>query len=329
MALTKNLLRVTVIGGLATGGLVLLAGPQRVGMLFDQARTAVVTTIDDNIDDPVVLRNQLKELEAQYPDKIAKVQGELAELDQQLAEFQRDVAVADRVMELAQADLDELQPMLSQAEAARNHSPRAVIKVHWGGVPMDYDQALNRAKNIRTTYNSYASKVAETTDTIDILTQQRARLADLLNELREEHASFKTQIAQLDGQINAIERNERLITMVEEREKTIAQLDRHEAHSLSQVQSKLQKIRAQQEARLEAALSTSDADDYTREAEEMLSREAEAKRLFDQVVSEPLPEREHRIDITPSRSGQDRETVEGAAGAGPVADATPKRIDIE
>ncbi len=356
MALSKTLLRVTVIGGLATGGLVLLAGPQRVGMLFDQARTTVSTAIDNSIEDPVALRNQLRDLEKQYPTKIAKVEGELAELNQQMATLERDRAVATRVVELAQADLDELSDMLNEAQAVRSESPHAIIRVHWAGAPMNYDEALTRAADIRTTFNSYTTRVSEADATLDVLAQQRTRLAELLGELRDEHNEFKAQIAQLDGQIEAIarnerlidmveerekaiaeldgqiaaiERNERLIKMVEEREKAIAQLDRHESHSLGQIQAKLQKTRAEQEARLASIMNPSQAEDYAKQAEEMLNREAAARTLFEKATEQPLPTGfGERIDITPAQRSGDAER--DAAAHGPVATSDTNRvIDID
>jgi len=329
MALSKTLLRVTVIGGLATGGLVLLAGPQRVGMLFDQARTTVSTAIDNSIEDPVALRNQLRDLEKQYPTKIAKVEGELAELNQQMATLERDRAVATRVVELAQADLDELSDMLNEAQAVRSESPHAIIRVHWAGAPMNYDEALTRAADIRTTFNSYTTRVSEADATLDVLAQQRTRLAELLGELRDEHNEFKAQIAQLDGQIEAIARNERLIDMVEEREKAIAQLDRHESHSLGQIQAKLQKTRAEQEARLASIMNPSQAEDYAKQAEEMLNREAAARTLFEKATEQPLPTGfGERIDITPAQRSGDAER--DAAAHGPVATSDTNRvIDID
>ena len=300
MPFTKTLCRVTVLGGLATGGLVLLAGPQRVGMLFDQARTVVSDRIDDHIQDPIALRNQLRDLEKQYPDRIAQVEGEVAQLSQEMAQLERDRAVSARVIELAQADLDELAPMIEQAQAARSESPSALIRVHWAGQPLSYENALTRAANIRSTYNAYASRVVEADSTLEVLSTQRARLTDILTELQNEYATFRVQITELDGQIAAIERNERLIDMVEEREKAIAQLDRHESHSLEHIKGKLAKTRAEQEARLNAALTGNKGDDYAREAEEMLRREAAAKATFDEAMNKPLPVVNDRIDIVPT-----------------------------
>ncbi len=300
MALCKTIVRTAVIGGLVTGGLVLIAGPERVSMLAGQARDTIVSAIDDSIDDPVALRNQLSELEREYPNRIAELEGELASLDQQIAELQRDKAVADHVVELAGADLKDLQGMLEEAQAAREVSPGAVIRVHWQGAPISYDRAITRAAEIRTTYNAYATRASEAVDTLTVLSQQRERMTDLLSELRAEHEEFRAQIVQLDGQIAAIERNDRLIEMVERRERAIREYDKSETVSLDQVKSKLAKTRAEQEARLQQALRGQRSDDYAAEAEEMLNREAAAQRMLDEVLEAPVaPE---RVDVLPPKA---------------------------
>ena len=131
MSLAKTVIRIGLIGGLAAGGLALIAGPQRVHALFHQARHTVTNAIDNAIDDPVALRNQLRNLEKQYPERIASVRGELASLDQQVAELTRDRDVANKVVELASADFSVLEASLAQAESARTESPSAIIRVRF------------------------------------------------------------------------------------------------------------------------------------------------------------------------------------------------------
>ena len=331
MNLTKTLIRATVIGGLATGGLVLIAGPDRVAMLANQARTTITSAIDDSIDDPVALRNQLRDLEEQYPERIANLQGELASLDQEINQLQRDRDVAERVVELASEDLDELSSMLEEARAAREVSPAAVIKVHFNGSPVPYDQAISRAAQIRSTYNAYTARLTESGDTLAVLNQQRERLASLLNELTSEHEEFRAQIAQLDGQIAAIERNEKLITMVEQRERAIREYDKSESVSVDQVRAQLARTRAEQEARLSSALNAARSSDYADRAEEMLTREAAALQLLEQAErtaparstsSSNAPE---RIDITPSNHDND----DDAHNNNPSAMADANRITID
>lgn len=281
MSLAKTVIRVGLIGGLAAGGLALIAGPQRVHALFHQARHTVTDAIDAQIGDPVALRNQLRRLEQAYPERIATVRGELASLDQQVAELTRDRDVAQKVVELASADFSVLEATLAQAETARNESPSAIIRVRFEGQAIDLDDAYNRAVQIKSTVNAYQGRACEADRSIELLAQQKDRLSQLLNELETEHADFRAQLFQLDGQIEVIERNDRLIAMVQEREDAIRKYDKFETVSLDQVTNRMAKIRAEQEARLQSLASGSQEQDYAKQAEAMLNSEATAKQLFE------------------------------------------------
>ncbi|GIW74129.1 MAG: hypothetical protein KatS3mg103_0651 [Phycisphaerales bacterium] len=52
MALAKTIIRIGVIGTLVGGGLVAVAGPERVGAALTQARQSVNEAIDRGIDGP-------------------------------------------------------------------------------------------------------------------------------------------------------------------------------------------------------------------------------------------------------------------------------------
>eukprot|EP01025_Chloroclados_australasicus_P037418 TRINITY_DN38200_c0_g1_i2.p3 TRINITY_DN38200_c0_g1~~TRINITY_DN38200_c0_g1_i2.p3 ORF type:complete len:168 (-),score=32.23 TRINITY_DN38200_c0_g1_i2:44-547(-) len=131
MPFVKTIIRVGVIGTLVGGGLIAVAGPERVGAALTQARDTVNDTIDRNIDDPVKMRAQLRKLESQYPERITRVRQDLATLDTQTAEYERELAVAERVVELAQADLEAMHGLFDRAEHARaqaGHGAKGIEK---------------------------------------------------------------------------------------------------------------------------------------------------------------------------------------------------------
>ncbi|MCA9293125.1 MAG: hypothetical protein KDA20_04850 [Phycisphaerales bacterium] len=299
MSLAKTVIRIGLIGGLAAGGLALIAGPQRVHALFHQARHTVTNAIDNAIDDPVALRNQLRNLEKQYPERIASVRGELASLDQQVAELTRDRDVANKVVELASADFSVLEASLAQAESARTESPSAIIRVRFDGRAVDLDDAYGRATQIKNTMNAYQGRAYEAQRSVELLAQQRDRLSDLLNQLETEHADFRAQLFQLDGQIEVIERNDRLIAMVQEREDAIRKYDKFETVSLDQVTHRMAKIRAEQEARLQSLASGSQERHYAEEAEAMLKGEATAKQLFEATKALEPAAPQPTIEVSP------------------------------
>lgn len=282
--------------------------------MLSQAKSKITSTIDSAIDDPVALRAQLRSLERQYPERIAKVRGELAELTEQTQRVERDRAVALKVIEMASADLDTITERLDQARAARAESPGAIIRVRFDERTMSLEESYNRATEIRNTINAYTTRASESDRSLQVLSQQSQRLTDLLNELQKEHTSFQTQLAQLDGQIEVIARNEKLIEMVEQREKAIRNLDRFETVSLDQVTGRMAKIQAEQEARLTSLLSGAERRSYEDLAEQELSREQSARQIFESTMNRSLPLPAETIEI-----GDDGEVKRAADRRGPLA----------
>lgn len=294
--ITKPLFRLAVIGGLTAGGVVLLAQTPRGGAMYSQVKHKITNTIDSAIDDPIALRAQLRNLERQYPERIAKVRGELAELGEQVSRLERDRAIAEKVVEMAAADLETITDRLDQARAVRSESPHAIISVRFEDRTMSLEESYNRATQIRNTVSAYTTRATEADRSLQVLSKQSQRLTDLLNELESEHTAFQAQLAQLDGQIEVIARNEKLIDMVEQRERAIRNLDRFETVSLDQVTGRMARIQAEQEARLTNLLSGSERRSYEDLAAQELSRENNAREMFENTMRLSAP-RQETIEI--------------------------------
>ncbi len=299
MAIVKTVLRVAVIAGLATGAAVVVAGPARVGAMFSQARQAVVTEIDKHIDDPVALRAQLRELEGEYPKRISEVRSDLAELEAQLSELKRDKAVSEKVVEMAQNDLAEMKDVLARAESARVESPAAIINVRHDNSTFSLDQAYSRATQINGTLTAYLSRTADADRDIGFLEQQQQRLTELLTQLETERTQFQAQIWQLDGQIEMIARNDKLIEIVQRRQEAISKYDKYEGVSLEQITGRMAKIRAEQESRLQSLASQTKTKDYESRAKAMLDAETAAREVFNKA-QQVTPARQEKIEIGPS-----------------------------
>lgn len=328
MCLVKGITRLAVVGGVATGAAFLIAGPDRVFALAGQARQAILSRIDHNIQDPVALRSQLRSLESEYPKRIGAVRSDLAELQAHKAELQREREVSQKVVEMAAADLTQLKDMLARAESARQESPYTTISVRFEGNGYSLDQAYTRATQVSNTLGVYQTRATEAERDIGFLEQQEARLTEVLNQLETERAQFQAQIFQLDGQIEMIARNDKLIDLVERRQESIDEHSRFEAASLGQITQRMEKIRAEQEARLQSLASQTKVTDYEKKAKVMLENETAAKTLFEQTQklgSSPAllldqPEAE-RIEIGPDGSS------ERESDRGPVASSSRIVID--
>ncbi|GAB4384165.1 MAG: hypothetical protein Kow0022_05900 [Phycisphaerales bacterium] len=276
MALIKGIVRFGVIGALALGTGVVVAewaSPGSVHAMCGQAKSAVNRVIDNNIDDPVALRAQIRNLEAEYPEKIAEVRSDLADVQEQIAQLRHEMAVSQKVVALTQADLSVIDGTIQHARDVQATNPGAIVKVSFDqGRSVPIDEALLKRKQIKQTNAFHAQRVAELQTDLNYLSQQEEQLAALLTRLETEQAEFQAQLFQLDAQVDAIDRNERLIEMIKERQKTIDKHSRYQATSLDQLHRQLSKIRAEQKAQLENFATTAKARDYEAEAQFLIEQ---------------------------------------------------------
>lgn len=321
MCFVKPIVRVAVIGGLATAALVAIAGPERVKAIAGQARSAVVSKIDENIQDPVLLRAQLRELESKYPQRIAEVRGDLSEVQSQITELKRDKAVAEKVVEMARNDLADVKGVLDRAEQARVESPASIIQVRLGESTHSLDQAYSKATQINNTLNAYMSRAADAERDLTFLSEQENRLTELLNQMEGERATFQAQVWQLDGQVEMIARNDRLIEMVEKRQKQLEKYDRFDAVSLDQITTRMGRIKAEQEAKLQSLAATSKTENYEAKAKAMIDAETAARGIFERSLQQ-TPIKPTVLEVGPNGT-----TVRG--GEGPVAMKDAKPVVIE
>lgn len=280
MGLCKGIIRLGVITGLTAGGVVLAANASpRFAALLHQAKDGVVGLVDSQIDDPVVLRAQLRDLEKQYPARIADIRSELAQLDAQIEAMKQDKLVAAGVVELVQADLAQLKGLIEQAEAARKDAPTRVISVRFDGDVLPLDQAYANGTRLRSTLAAYAGRVQAADRDLAFLNDQRDQLTELATTLEAEQMQFQAQIWQLDAQIAMIERNDKMISIVEARTKRLDELDRFEAASLGQLTDRMAKIRTEQEQRL-AQLNRKSVTDYEQAVKNRLETERVSREVF-------------------------------------------------
>lgn len=275
MCFVKGLVRYGLIAGLVAGAGVVVAGPERVSALLTQTHDSIHAQIDKCVKDPVALRAQLRKLEGQYPARIAEVRGDLAELRTQIGQLNRDRDVNGRAMELAAADLNSLQSMLAKAENLRGSTNAVltsseenapVFAVRFAGETLGLDQAHSKLNAIEQHSAAFAQRVADIDRDLGYLAQQETRLATLLDQLETEQGQFQSQLWQLDRQVDAIARNDRMIEMMSKRQNTIDKHSRYRAESLDQVNVRVADIRARQEAQLESLSKTTTANNYENRA---------------------------------------------------------------
>ncbi|MBL4809032.1 MAG: hypothetical protein JKY43_03115 [Phycisphaerales bacterium] len=294
----KTIVRGVVITALAGGVLVAVAGPQRVGYMIHQTKANVIGAIDSNIEDPIMLRAQIKNLEAQYPQKIAEVRSDLTEVQTQISQLDRELQVAVKVVALAASDLQTVSGQLTQARYTQEANPGAIVRVSFNNKAVDIDDAYAKRNQIQQTRDMYAARATDLQTDLGYLNDQELQLAELLNRLESERSEFQAKLFQLDAQIDTIARNERLIDMMEDRQDTINAHSTFQANSLDQLNGRLSSIRTEQRARLEA-IAGRDADkNYVDEAEFLIDQEGLVQE-FDNDMTLGTPNQVRGFNINP------------------------------
>jgi len=270
----KTALIASVLVGTLAGGTLLVAGPDRAGAVVHDVKTRITRAIDANLDDPIALRNELRDLEKEYPRRIAKVRGDLVGLQGDIQQLERERAISTRVVELAEADLTRLRPAVEQAAAQIGEGRRARL----AAVVVDervytLQSASAKVRQIENTRNAHASRASDAEHQLAFLRQQETQFSEVVAQLEAEQAQFATQLEQLNRQVDSIQRNERLIDLLDKRRRTLEECTTYDVASLDQLTGKLQQILTQQAAELDVLTAAEEAADYEDLAREELQRE--------------------------------------------------------
>ncbi|MFG0330931.1 MAG: hypothetical protein ACF8PN_13665 [Phycisphaerales bacterium] len=262
VGMTKTLFRTALIGGIAVGGLTLLVGPDRMAAGATQARHFVCSWFDDNVQDPVVMRQQLRKLQEQYPKQIRELRGSIAEVDAEITALERDSEIAGKVVGMTKKDLALLGGLVDEAKVHLAADTGREVLVQFQGRNLSVNQAYDAAKRIRQTAVNYADRLAANERDLELLRTQRHRLSEQLGKLENEYSNFQNQVWQIERQIAAIERNENLIEMLEDREDVLAEQDRWQVKTLDQLSGQLARVQEEHEAILETLMNGSMQENY-------------------------------------------------------------------
>ncbi len=277
----------TVLIGMAGAGAYALMGKHRTEAVVNELQDNLLESIDAHLDNPALMRSQLRELEREYPERIAQVQGDLAEIRHEIKKLEQDVAVSARVVTLAEQDLERLGTQV--ASQMPSGAGVQLVSVRLDGEVYTPDSAHTQLQRVRATRGAYAGRVADARHDLGYLEKQAGRLAELLAKLQGEQTEFRTQVVGLNRQIDSIARNDRLLELLEKRNQTIAECSRYEAVSLDQITSRLDQIKGKQEAALDMLASEEHATDY----EELARQQLAGEELVEFApLAQPLASRE-------------------------------------
>lgn len=271
----KTLFRTAVIGtalsAAVLGGTAMIVGPERVGAMADQVTSQIETHFDASLDDPVVLRRQLEKVRRQYPERIKTVRRDLASLQDEVRRLEHERAVSARVVEMVDKDLALIGPALEQAKAQLASNGPRLAAIEFDGEIMSLRRARTKAREIERTRTAHAARAADAEHNLKYLQTQESRFIGLLEQLEEEQATLSAQVIQLENEVESIARNERLIAMLEARQRTLESAERFKVGSLDQLTGVLERKRTEQEAELDRLAAGVEAASYEDLAERELS----------------------------------------------------------
>ena len=260
-----------VLLGLAGAGAFALMGKHRSKAVVNELQESLLDSIDAHLDNPTLMRSQLRDLEQEYPQRIVQVQGDLAEIRHEIKQLEQEVAVSERVVVLADEDLARFQTQVSSQTPVE--AGTQLVSVRLDGEAYTPDSARTRLERIQATRGAYTSRAADARHDLGYLEKQATRLEELLAKLQGEQTEFRTQVLGLNRQIDAISRNERLIDLLEKRNQTIEECSQYETVSLNQITSRLDQVKGKQEAALDLLASEEHATDYEDLARQQLASE--------------------------------------------------------
>lgn len=281
ISLFKKTLKIGVVtAGLvavASMGAYAVAGKDRTNAVVHDLHGKVMEKIDAAIDDPSAMRAQLREMEKEYPERIAQVRSDLAEIQHEIRQLERESAISSRVVALADQDLERLETQLASQVPSGNELV-AIRSVKLDDHVYSVDRARVRLNQIKNTRLAHANRSADAKHDLMYLEKQEGRLAELQTKLEGERAEFQTQISGLSRQIDAIARNDRLIKLLDKRNRTIDECSRYESISLDQITGRLASIKSRQEAELDLLANTEEQSDY----EDLARMQIATEQLEDQ-----------------------------------------------
>jgi len=290
MSITRSLVRIGLVGGLALGGATLLLGPERVCAGISMIRGKAQHVVDRVVSDPVAMRRQLEGLAKQYPDRIAEVRGELAQVEHQIGQYAHDIEIARRVVAMTTEDLGQLKTLVTRAQESAQSTTRPVA-IRFGGSKFNLDEAYNEARRLNTVRGTYQDRLAA---------DQKDRLSEILTKLDSEYNTFQAQLWQLDRQIDAIERNGRLIELTEAQQATLASYEKFgKVGSLKQLEAKLAQLRTVQEAQLQALAKRGVNTDYEKRAEYEMSTQGQNDDPFADMPAESAESHDDETIVEP------------------------------
>ncbi|MCC6574196.1 MAG: hypothetical protein IT462_10435 [Planctomycetes bacterium] len=242
------------------------------------------------------MRTQLESLRSEYPKQIALLRSQSIEVERQLAALDRDSVRARDIINLCDADLNDI----------RNAKPDAkTAAISFRGSRYKPEQADALVSRVEQTRELYEERLADFDEQTRVLRVEHAAVQEQLASVREEQAEFEIQYQGLLREIERLSRNEESIRLAESRKAGVQGRHGETMNTLGAVKAAIERARIEQDERLRATRSKPADLDY--EARAALHTR-EAKR-----ATQPTAELPETVAETAESAELNDETVEPVA----------------
>jgi len=210
---TASLVVLTVV---AAGATAVVLGKHRTMDLARSMREAAQSSADELIQDQKKIQQQLEELRASYPERIAKLRNAIRTEQSNIAHVERDQEVCLEVLALCQEDISDLQPQIESATISTKGAP---VAINFRGRIYSVTEAQGLASRAVETHDAYTERYNSLASEREMINSEIAMLEAELKDLRAEQESFESEYRAVQRELDRIEHNKRLIELAAEREK--------------------------------------------------------------------------------------------------------------
>jgi predicted RNase H-like nuclease (RuvC/YqgF family) len=146
----------------------------------------------------------------------------------------------------------DLERMALEVHSAEQTGIRTVSLIA-GDEGVDLEVAYREGRRIQEIRQTYQERLVADRRQVELLTTQQERLSTLLAQIEREYADYQSQVWQLDRQIDAIERNDRLIALTASQQEILRGFDAPgDIDNLRSIESRLAELQAVQEGTLQS-----------------------------------------------------------------------------
>jgi chromosome segregation ATPase len=235
---------IAVVLGVIVFGVI---GKTRVQNAYYSVRDHLRANVDELVDTRRALRREIRDLQEEYPERIADLRTQLREVERDLAACEADQRLAREVVTLCRNDVAVLEAKLAGTEGEGGSS-----WVEFRSERLRADEAVLRAGRIADTETTYLARLDDLERESEFLRKERGLLRAEVAETEREYRDFQAEVGTMLREIDALKRKEKLVKMAERRGEENDDVFAARASSLAALRDRIARRKTELDERLAA-----------------------------------------------------------------------------